>query len=338
MIQKKSICAFDLDGTLDLTDKNLSVKILRMTKKGAEFVAATGRTNNYVRKTCERHGIMQPKFIIADNGGTVFDNREGKYIRKTKISEEKRRSIVEEYIRIGGRLEDIRYTDGEKVYAAEDDRVRKYYEKEDIIKYSSPKELMEEILGSDIDITKITLSGDKKIIRQIKEYIERSNINCWTDIGNTKFPVRERKNHRLDIMDGECSKGAGIKFLSEYTGIETFTCIGNGLNDFSMFKFALDSGMRAIIVQNFENGRISSESEAITDKVLDYANKIGRTKKVVISRFPINNHFDEIEGNTSQGRRIEFARKIEVVPNRNIRNLRGENVRRSRNFDTTKYR
>ena len=139
-----------------------------MTKKGAEFVAATGRTNNYVRKTCERHGIMQPKFIIADNGGTVFDNREGKYIRKTKISEEKRRSIVEEYIRIGGRLEDIRYTDGEKVYAAEDDRVRKYYEKEDIIKYSSPKELMEEILGSDIDITKITLSGDKKIIRKIK--------------------------------------------------------------------------------------------------------------------------------------------------------------------------
>lgn len=310
----KTICAFDLDGTLDLKDKNLSAQIIRMARQGVEFVPTTGRTNNYVRATCKKYNIIPPKFIIADNGGTVFDNRNGRYLKKIELKGEKRKSIIEEYIKIGGRLEDIRYTDGERVYVVEDKNVRKYYEKEDIIDYRSGEDIIEAIMNKSTDITKIALAGNRDQMNQIVEFIKNNDINCWTDIGTTKFPIKERKNYRLDIMDGECSKGEAIRFLRDYTGINNFTCIGNGLNDFSMFKFALDCGMPVIVVQNFENRELSKESKAITERVMDYAKEKGVQKNVTVASFPINNHFSKIVGSTAKQRRKDFARGIEVKP------------------------
>lgn len=99
MNSEKSMCILDLDGTLDLTDPRLSVELINLSKNGMDFVPATGRTNNYVKQTCRQNNIIPPRYIIADNGGTIFDNREGRYLRKTKLNRDARKRILEEYIR-----------------------------------------------------------------------------------------------------------------------------------------------------------------------------------------------------------------------------------------------
>ena len=140
-------------------------------------------------------------------------------------------------------------------------------------------------------------------------FIETEGIKTWTDIGATKFPRRARKNYRLDITDGETSKGKAVEFLSNYLGIDNFTCIGNGPNDFSMFKYALDRGKLVVIVRNAEE---VDESKALVNQVEEYAAKIGQPEKVTIVEFPINGYIDRLdEGKNAKERRKNFARKLE---------------------------
>lgn len=145
------------------------------------------------------------------------------------------------------------------------------------------------------------------------EFIEENGIKCWTDIGNTKFPVRMRRNYRLDIMDEECSKGEAIKFLTEHTGIDNFMCIGNGLNDFSMFKFALDSGMQVVVVRNYENGELTKDSQDVIQRVEAFAKEVGRTSNVTVSDFPINGELIKIaERKNAKQKRKEFTKEVKI--------------------------
>lgn len=315
----KSLCVFDLDGTLDLKGTDLFTQIAMLYKKGMQFVVATGRTNKYVIDVCSQNNIIPPKFIIADNGGTIFDNRTGEYLKKTNLSSETKRRIMEHYLQIGGKLEEVRCTDGEKVYAAESEDVRLYYEKEGIIEYKSEDELLDAILNGKEDITKITLAGNKKIIQDIRKFIRNNGIKCWSDVGTTKFPVKRRGNYRLDIMDEASSKGDGLQFLIDYTGIDNFICIGNGFNDLSMFKLAIDYNMPIIVVRNLEEGKPSKESEELITQIQDY---ISQTKDkyaeqvnlITIKEFPVNSCLGDLKSleslNNAKQRRQKFAKRI----------------------------
>ena len=304
----ESMCIFDLDGTMDLTDSRLTAKLLRMSKNGTMFVTATGRTNNYVKETCRKYAIMPPRFIIADNSGTIYDNVEKRYIMKTTLPVETRRKILEEFLRLGGNLSELRYTDGDNVFASKAEKVKKYYEKETIIEHREEEELEEELLEEESDITKITLAGSKKIMQGVIRFIETEGIKTWTDIGATKFPHRARKNYRLDITDGENSKGKAVEFLSDYLGIDSFTCIGNGPNDFSMFRYALELGKPIVIVR--EKGEV--ESKELIAQVEEYASEIGQSDKVTITGFPINNYIDKLGEETStKQRRTRFVKGFE---------------------------
>lgn len=307
-MKMESMCIFDLDGTMDLTDSRITAKLLRMSKNGTMFVTATGRTNNYVKETCRRYSIMPPRFIIADNGGTIYDNVEKRYIMKTTLPVETRRKILEEYLRLGGDLSDLRYTDGDSVFASKAEEVKRYYEKETIIEHKEIGDLEKELLGEESDITKITLAGSKKIMQGVIKFIETEGINTWTDIGATKFPHRARKNYRLDITDGETSKGKAVEFLSSYLGIDSFTCIGNGPNDFSMFKYALELGKPVVIVK--EKGE--AESKELIEQVEEYAEGIGQADKVTITGFPINGYIDKLgEEKSTKQRRANFIKRLE---------------------------
>lgn len=307
-MKTEKMCIFDLDGTMDLTDSKITAKLLRMSKNGTMFVTATGRTNNYVKETCRKYSIMPPRFIIADNGGTIYDNVEKRYIMKTTLSVETRRKILGEYLRLGGDLSNLRYTNGDSVFASEAEEVKRYYEQEIIIEYKDIGELERALLGEESDITKITLAGSKKIMQGVIKFIETEGIKTWTDIGATKFPRRARKNYRLDITDGETSKGKAVEFLSNYLGIDNFTCIGNGPNDFSMFKYALDRGKLVVVVR--EKG--DAESKELVEQVEEYAAKIGQVEKVTIVGFPINGYIDRLdEGKNAKERRRNFARRLE---------------------------
>lgn len=309
----RNICVFDIDGTLDLTNPTLSSEILKMSRTGVDFVTATGRVNSYVMNMCRENNIIPPKFIIGDNGGTIYDTSKKRYLKRTTLPIDKRKAILEEFVKMGGRIEDIRYTDGSFVYAAEDRGVRNYYSRENVIKYRDNHELFCEAVAEDADITKITLAGKKDLMKHISSFIKESGIECWSDIGRTKFPIDFKDYYRLDIMDGDTCKGEAVEFLVDYIKAERFMCIGNGVNDFSMFKFALDSGMPVIVVRNFEDGEVSEESEKLVSKVNEYAKNVGRFDSVTVTSFPINGFVGRrVEKSASSKKRSEFISELRV--------------------------
>ncbi len=306
-----SICIFDLDGTLDLTDPKLSAEILKLSRNGVGFVTATGRTNSYIQDTYKKYSIIPPRFIIADNGGTIYDNSEKRYIKRRTLPVETRNKTIEEYIRLGGLPENIRFTDGDYVYASEEEEVKKYYKEESSIKYKKTEELISDIQKEDSEITKITLAGQKGLMKELASHIEKRKIKCWTDIGATKFPYKAKQNYRLDITDGEACKGEAVEFLVNYLGVKEFTCVGNGPNDFTMFKYALDSNMPVVVVKNSDGSEITKESKDLINEVEEYAKSIGKLDKVTVEKFPINGYMSRLEDKkAAKERRKQFANSI----------------------------
>ena len=312
-MNSKSICFFDLDGTLDLNNPKLSAEIIKMSKMGVDFVTATGRTNSYVLETFKKNNIIPPKFIIADNGGSIYDCAQKKYIKRTYLPIDIRKKIIGEFLRLGGRIENIRYTDGNYVYAAENHEVRKYYEKERSILYRPNPEILNTIFDNDADITKLTLAGQDSLMKDIIGYILEHDLKCWTDLGATKFPRKERNNFRLDVTDGETSKGEAVQFLTDFTGRSDFTCIGNGPNDLSMFEYALKCNMPVIVVVNKDKGRMSEESEELIQRVVEYSKRYDNEDKVIIQNYPINGFVINLANKkTSRERRRTFADTLKL--------------------------
>lgn len=310
----KKMCIFDLDGTLNLTDRRLSVEILKLSKMGVDFIVSTGRSNSYVVSTFRKNRILPPRYIIADNGGSIYDTRKRKYLRKTLLSTQKRKAVISEFLRLGGSLEDIRFSDGNNLFVAEDEHVRKYYANDSAI-YCRKKDIVDEVLREDTDVIKITLSGKKELIGKLQEYIKEQGIECFTDAGVTAFPERKRKNVRLDITDSQMSKGEGVKFLVENLGINKFLCVGNGMNDLSMFKYAIDTGNKVLIVKNFEGGKLQKESEELIRKTEEYAKAHGGSKDLVYVSYPVNGLVGSMEAREySRELSKAFVKKVRKKP------------------------
>lgn len=292
---KKKMCMFDLDGTLDLTDARLSAEILKLSKMGVSFVVSTGRSNSYVINTCVKNNILPPKYIIADNGGSVYDTIKKVYLRKVDLALSKRNRLIQKFLELGGRVEDIRYSDGDNLYAVNDELVKRFYFKDKTVTYYGREEIVGQLLRADVDVTKITLVAQRKLMDKLVKFMKEEELKCFPDGGNTKFPEKSRNNYRLDITDGETSKGDGVRFLAEHLGIDTFMCIGNGQNDFSMFKYAIDTDNQAVIVRNYENGEMLHESKELVEKAMTYAEQNGKKDNLIVATFPANGLIGQLE-------------------------------------------
>lgn len=283
----KKMCIFDLDGTLNLKDRRLSVEILKLARMGVDFIVSTGRSNSYVTSTFRKNRILPPRYIIADNGGSIYDTRKRKFLRKTLLPSDKRKAVISEFLRLGGNLEDIRFSDGNTLYVADDEHVRKYYANDSVM-YCRKKDIVNEVLRDDTDVIKITLSGKRELIGKLEEHIKEQGIECFTDAGATKFPEKSRGNIRLDITDSQMSKGEGVRFLVENLGINRFLCVGNGMNDFSMFKYAIDTDNKVLVVRNFERGKLQKESEELIRRTQEYAGAKGKGQNLILVSYPVN--------------------------------------------------
>lgn len=204
----------DKDGTLNLNDESLE-KILIFTRtKGGLVIPVTGRTVGDIKEEWEAKGLPLPPIIIGDNGAVIYDTKNNEFIKKCELKKNKISQIIEKFIEIGGSADLIRYTDGEKVYASESEEVKKYY------KDSKKSEFIPNIeneVQKGKEVTKITLAGTKEQMEEMAKFIKEENLECWTDIGETKFPTKssENKNYRLDIASMEASKGKAVKEVKE---------------------------------------------------------------------------------------------------------------------------
>ena len=282
----RAMCIFDLDGTLNLTDARLSAEILKLSRMGVIFVVSTGRSIDYVLRTCIKNNIIPPKYIIADNGGIIYDVTKKDYLKRTILPSDKRRIAIDEFLNNGGKVIYIRYSDGNNTHVVDDENVRTYYANETVI-YHSKEDIIGQLLMEDIGVTKITLAGDMETMKKFDEAMKQDGVECFLHGGSTSFP-KEEGNYRIDITNGETSKGEGVRFLENHLGIHKFICIGNGHNDFSMLSYAIDTGNQAVVVTNFKNGKMVKDSEELLKRVREYAEEKGRNGSLIVATYPVN--------------------------------------------------
>lgn len=246
MKRPKFIVFTDKDGTLNLEDKELSNILKQISALGGMVIPITGRTVGDIKEDFKARKIALPKIIIGDNGANIYSTASNEFIIKKTLEVEKVKKIIEYFKKIGGDVDLIRYTDGSNIYASEEKNVKKYYNNSKTAKLS--EDMYDRIMNSE-EITKITLAGSKEQMEKISKFA--GNLKFWTDMDKTKFPERSQGNYRLDIADKNINKGEAVKAIAKLFKPEYgYICVGNGYNDLSMFKQAIDDGMTAAIMND----------------------------------------------------------------------------------------
>lgn len=236
----KKIIFSDKDGTL-LINRFLNNILAYASAHDCLFVMCSGRTIADTNEIFKKESVGIPRYTIGDNGAIVYDNKEKKALQKFLLEKNIISNVLLKYFELGGTPQNLRYTNGENIFSFDNPNNHNYYKNSDTVKY------IDRI--SDIeDITKITIAGNKKLMEQMSEYV--SSLGCTSDIGKTGFPIKDSKQYRLDIQSEQATKGNAVKFLSEYLGIQDYSCYGNGWNDFSMFKQAIRTGNNISVMDN----------------------------------------------------------------------------------------
>lgn len=266
----KFIIFTDKDGTINLEDKQLNDIFNLVSVMGGMVIPVTGRTVGDIESDLRKRKIKVPEIVVGDNGANIYHTKSGKFLVQRVLEHEKVLAIVNNFIQNGGNKDNIRYTNGSNIFASKTKEVKEYYK-------NSKKAVLQEDIYKGIseaeDITKITLAGSKESMEQSAEFV--SSLGCWSDMNTTKFPKKEYQNYILDVLQKDINKGEAVKAIVAQLKPEYgYMCIGNGYNDISMFKVAIDDGMIAAVMGN--------SSPELINEMKQYAQSQKKGKTMVI--------------------------------------------------------
>lgn len=286
----------DIDGTLNLNDEQLNIILASARKKGGMVIPITGRTIEDVKDNFRRAGIKIPEILIGDNGAGIYFAKENRFLQKKILEDEKVKEIIRKFLENGGKEHEIRVTDGLSIHAINNPEVQNYYaEKESGINYY--KDIIQ-ILDKVKGITKITLAGSEELMKKMEEFVNK--LDFWSDRDKTKFPKKEAHNFRLDIAAKNINKGEAVETILGILKPQNYICIGNGYNDETMFKKAVDDKMTALIMPG--------APEELIGKMKQYAK--GKKGRVEI-----------LEGKSANKAILNCARKNEKKNKESYKNL-----------------
>lgn len=235
----KTLFISDLDGTLLNSDAELSEftveTINRLTAKGMYFTYATARTVYTAFPKTERLNISVP--CILNNGSSIYDSREKKFVRKAFISRETTARLIGAFrkndvgcmmLKFSGDtllqcVDGYINTPGMLAYIAERraGKTKRFIECDDISR------------ENDGTAVYITANGDHEkmlpIYQTVKE-IPGADCAFYKDSYTDYW--------YLETFSSEASKANGVKFLREQYGFDRVVAFGDNLNDLSMFSQA----------------------------------------------------------------------------------------------------
>ena len=246
-IKRPSFIIFtDKDGTLNLEDKNLDNIFKLILSMNGIVIPITGRTVGDILESLKSHKLKIPEILVGDNGANIYSTSQGKFLIKKSLDIQKVKDILSKFISIGGLEDNVRLTDGNMIYAIENPNVKKYYKKNKTVQYYKNTN---DILDDISEVTKVTLAGNNEQMQIMADYAE--GIDFWSDLGATAFPSKAQKNYRLDIAYRNINKGEAVRLIaSTLKPPYGYMCIGNGENDISMFKQAINDKMIAGIMED----------------------------------------------------------------------------------------
>ena len=227
----KLIC-LDIDGTLLNDEKEISPvtknALLKVQDKGIKLALSTGRADYGVLEYIDELKLNEyGGYIISFNGGIIekVENGNKEILFEKNIDKNLVREVLQ-YVKntelslyLYGK--DILYTTSENSYAFD------YSKKSANGKVEIIDNLHDVFF---MDTPKILLSGENKTIHKYKDEIDK------------KFS--DRLNHTFsdvfyyELMPKNVNKGAGVKYLINYLGInkDEVLAFGDGENDIEMIK------------------------------------------------------------------------------------------------------
>ncbi len=276
MKRPKFILFLDKDGTTNLEDKNLNNIFHQVSTMGGMVIFVTGRTIVDIESELKEKKIVLPEILVGDNGAIICYTKTNEFIKQKEIEHDKILEMIEYFIKNGGNKDYIRFANGRELFVSDSKEVRSYYRKNKEVKFC---EDICEIIKSTKNITKLVLAGSKEKMEDFSAYVEK--MDCWTEMDVTRFPKKEAQNYRLDIAQKNISKGDSVKFLVEILEPEYgYICVGNGLNDVSMFKVAIEDNMRVAIMANSPDGLLEQMQQYAKEKKKGKVEKVPQDKNL----------------------------------------------------------
>lgn len=315
-IKKPQFIIFtDKDGTLNLEDEQLNNIFHLIETMGGMVIPVTGRTVGDIENDLRKRKIKVPEIIVGDNGANIYHTKSGQFLIQKVLEHEKVLAIVEDFLKKGGNKDWIRYTNGSNIFASKTEEVKEYY------KDSKMAILQKDILKAlenAKDITKITLAGSKESMEQCADFVNR--LDFWSDRIPTKFPKREYQNYILDVAQKNVNKGEAVKaIVAELNPKHGYMCVGNGNNDISMFKAAIDDGM-VVGVMEQSSPELIAEIEQYSQqrkkgKVMKIPTDKNLANKYILKMakiFQASKKRNEREGTTQTKKRLPNVQRVNV--------------------------
>lgn len=248
------LIAIDLDGTLlnsygEITEKNKDA-IKYALDKTVEVVLASGRDPKTMEKISNELGIE--KFLIAGNGATVYDMKEGKNIYENFLEIDKALEIINicksnsiffsVYTTEGIITESINYNI--KVFNNENS----YKPNKKRTNIEVVGDIYEYVQDRRPNILKVIVCDESRII--FNNIIEKLKNIRDVEVLNVEHMSRKiirigTEEHKIEyyyteVTNKDANKWPAIKFLAQRLDIkdEEIICIGDNMNDLEMIENA----------------------------------------------------------------------------------------------------
>ena len=251
----KYIIFSDLDGTLELSPElNKSIELLE--KNNAMLVIISARSVPEVIEMCRRKGIKVGRYVIGDNGGTIYDTEKGEFLKHESMDNEAAKQLLEEFLGIGGKLKEVRFSTGKRHIVQESPEAAAYY-RNNMPTFRVLVTNIRESLGQADKVTMISFRTDSpEIIEKMKQFIANLNLPLVFNTQTIAFLKEEGKpNLSIDISPMGTGKDTACEALLNILGNPEFMCAGNDSNDLSMLEYAISQGTAAVLVTGQDTER-----------------------------------------------------------------------------------
>lgn len=247
----------DYDGTLggfEGIDEETVKAIKKYEKAGGKFVVCTGRMYKNIRDICENYGIADA--VASCQGARINERKSGESLFageiENSLAAEVLYSIEKLPVKPAVLSEDCLYYTLNSFYTDA-------YKKADIVKLKRVKNLAEEVGKGIFPALKVNVicDGDYSLFDFIKNFGEKYKGRLIVNSGGPSL---------AEFVNPKCSKGAAVKFLANYYGInyDEIIAVGDSTNDVEL----ISGGWHGVAVGD-ANEELKKHAKEIT---VDYKN------------------------------------------------------------------
>lgn len=233
-MSKYKLIAFDMDGTLLNSKKEISKKTLEMIEKafdaGKEVILSTGRCVAELNPYIEQ--IPRLRYLNCVSGALVYDLKEKKKIYTNAISAENVSKILEV-----AKKEDV------LIHMLTNDSVvqQSYYENMDYYGMGVYQPLFEKVADKVPDIFEYYKEKSMPIEKlNLYHHTPEGRERTRERLSNLELMLANAEQASLEISAVGVTKGTGLKKLCEHLGIslEETIAVGDADNDIDVLKTA----------------------------------------------------------------------------------------------------